>query len=119
MTTRAKRSAKSPRIEALVREDRELFKGLLKESLHEGPGSGDDGGRGRRVWRAHRRSGRVPVRLLQPGLGDADREARAAGAARPGGPLLDGTVRPVSTLGESAGERVGRNVCPKGYRRAR
>ena len=35
MTTRAKRSAKSPRIEALVREDRELFKGLLKESLHE------------------------------------------------------------------------------------
>ncbi len=35
MTTRAKRSAKSSRIEALVGDDRELFKGLLKESLQE------------------------------------------------------------------------------------
>ena len=35
MTTRAKRSAKSPRIEALVGEDRELLKSLLKESLQE------------------------------------------------------------------------------------
>ena len=35
MTTRRKRSAKSPRIEALIGEDRELFKGLLKESLQE------------------------------------------------------------------------------------
>ena len=33
MTTRAKRSAKSPRIEALVREDRELLKTLMRESL--------------------------------------------------------------------------------------
>ena len=70
MTTRAKRSAKSPRIEALVRDDRELLKGLLKESLQEvleaemteavGAGSGE------------RTAGRVPVRLLQPELGDAD-----------------------------------------------
>ena len=35
MTTRAKRSAKSSRIEALVGDDRELFKGLLKKSLQE------------------------------------------------------------------------------------
>ena len=35
MTTRAKRSAKSSRIEALVGDDRELLKGLLKESLQE------------------------------------------------------------------------------------
>ena len=35
MTTRAKRSAKSSRIAALVGDDRELFKGLLKESLQE------------------------------------------------------------------------------------
>ena len=35
MTTRAKRSAKSPRIEALVGEDRERLKSLLKESLQE------------------------------------------------------------------------------------
>ena len=35
MTTRRKRIAKSPRIEALVGEDRELLKGLLKESLQE------------------------------------------------------------------------------------
>ena len=35
MTTRAKRSAKAPQIEALVREDRELLKGLVKESLQE------------------------------------------------------------------------------------
>ena len=35
MTTRTKRNAKSSRIEALVGEDRELFKGLLKESLQE------------------------------------------------------------------------------------
>ena len=35
MTTHRKRSAKSPRIEALIGEDRELFKGLLKESLQE------------------------------------------------------------------------------------
>ena len=35
MTTRRKRSAKSPRIEALIGEDRELVKGLLKESLQE------------------------------------------------------------------------------------
>ena len=35
MTTRPKRSAKSSRIEALVGDDRELFKSLLKESLQE------------------------------------------------------------------------------------
>ena len=35
MTTRTKRSAKSSRIEALLGDDRELFKGLLKESLQE------------------------------------------------------------------------------------
>ena len=35
MTTQAKRSAKSSRIAALVGDDRELFKGLLKESLQE------------------------------------------------------------------------------------
>ena len=35
MTTRAKRRAKSSRIAALVGDDRELFKGLLKESLQE------------------------------------------------------------------------------------
>ena len=35
MTTRTKRSAKSSRIEALVGDDRELLKGLLKESLQE------------------------------------------------------------------------------------
>ena len=33
MTTRAKRSAKSPRIEALVSEDRELLKTLMQEAL--------------------------------------------------------------------------------------
>ena len=35
MTTRTKRSAKSSRIEALVGDDRELLKSLLKESLQE------------------------------------------------------------------------------------
>ena len=35
MTTRRKRTAKSPRIEALVGEDRELLKGLLKEARQE------------------------------------------------------------------------------------
>ena len=35
MTTRAKRNVKPSKIEALVREDRELLKGLAKESLQE------------------------------------------------------------------------------------
>ena len=35
MTTRAKRSAKPPKIEVLVREDRELLKDLVKASLQE------------------------------------------------------------------------------------
>jgi transposase-like protein len=35
MTTRAKRSAKSVQIEALLGGDRELLKGLVKESLQE------------------------------------------------------------------------------------
>ena len=35
MTTRAKRSAKTSRIEALVSGDRELLKRLVKEALHE------------------------------------------------------------------------------------
>ena len=89
MTTRAKRSAKTSRIEALVGEDRELFKGLLKESLQEvlaaemaeTVGSGPGG--------AHGRSHRVSVRLLQPRAGDADRQAGVAGPARPRGAVLD------------------------------
>ena len=35
MTTRSKRSAKSPKIEALISSDRELLKRLVKESLQE------------------------------------------------------------------------------------
>ena len=35
MTTRTKRSAKPPQIEALIGSDRELLKRLLKESLQE------------------------------------------------------------------------------------
>ena len=92
MTTRTKRNAKSSRIEALVGEDRELFKGLLKESLQEvleaemteavgaGPGGTDDG------------PDRVPIRVLQPRPGDADRQAGAPGAAGPGGTVLDRAV---------------------------
>ena len=119
MTTRAKRSAKSPRIEALVRDDRELLKTLMQESLQAvldaemtetvGAGPGE-----RTVDRTGYRSGyysrglvtrigklelRVPrdregrsLRLLQPRAGDPDREAGAAGAAGPGGPLLDRAV---------------------------
>ena len=88
MTTRRKRSAKSPRIEALIGEDRELFKGLLKESLQEvleaemtetvGAGLGE--------------SHRVSVRLLQPRAGDAGRQAGVAGPARPRGAVLDRAV---------------------------
>ena len=89
MTTRTKRSAKSSRIEALVGDDRELLKGLLKESLQEvleaemteavggGPRGANDG------------PGRVPIRVLQPRLGDADREVGAPGAAGSGGAVLD------------------------------
>ena len=40
MTTRRKRSAKSPRIEALIGEDRELFKGLLAHSTRGRLGCG-------------------------------------------------------------------------------
>ena len=43
MTTRAKRSAKSPRIEALVSEDRELLKTLMQATTkprRNGPGAG-------------------------------------------------------------------------------
>ena len=35
MTTRAKRSAKPPKIEALIGSDRELLKRLVKESVQE------------------------------------------------------------------------------------
>ena len=35
MTTRAKRSAKPTQIEALIGRDRELLKGLMKESLQD------------------------------------------------------------------------------------
>ena len=92
MTTRRKRSAKSPRIEALIGEDRELFKGLLKESLQEvleaemtetvGAGLGE---------RTAVRTG-YRFRLLQPRAGDADRQAGVAGPARPRGAVLDRAV---------------------------
>ena len=92
MTTRRKRSAKSPRIEALIGEDRELFKGLLKESLQEvleaemtetvGAGLGE-----RTAVRTGYRSG-----YLQPRAGDADRQAGVAGPARPRGAVLDRAV---------------------------
>ena len=35
MTTRAQRSAKSPNIEALIGEDHELLKALVKEAVQE------------------------------------------------------------------------------------
>ena len=35
MTTRAQRSAKSPKIEALIGQDRELLKALVKEAVQE------------------------------------------------------------------------------------
>ena len=89
MTTRAKRSAKSSRIAALVGDDRELFKGRLKESLQEvleaemteavGAGPAE-----RTADRTGYRSG-----YYSRGAGDADRQAGAPGAARPRGAGLD------------------------------
>ena len=61
MTTRRKRSAKSPRIEALIGEDRELVKGRLKESLQEVLEA--EMSRGRGPGGAHGCSHRVSVRL--------------------------------------------------------
>ena len=69
MTTRAKRTAKSPQIEALVGSDRELLKSLVKESLQEvleaemsealGAGPGER--------TADRTGGIVKVNRLEPG----------------------------------------------------
>ena len=89
MTTRAKRRAKSSRIAALVGDDRELFKGLLKESLQEVLEAEMTEGRGGGSRGAHSGPHRVALRLLQPGAGDADRQAGAPGAARPRGAVLD------------------------------
>lgn len=74
-------------------------------------GSGDDPSAGSRRRRADGHPARVSRRLLQPGAGDADRQAGITGAAGPGGTVLDRAVRPGSALGESAGERTGRDVC--------
>ena len=92
MTTRTKRNAKSSRIEALVGEDRELFKGLLKESLQEvleaemteavGAGPGE-----RTTDRIGYRSG-----YYSRGLVTRSRQAGAPGAAGPGGTVLDRAV---------------------------
>ncbi len=81
MTTRRKRSAKSPRIEALIGEDRELFKGLLKESLQEVLAAEMTETVGAGLDERPAGSHRVSVRLLQPRAGDADRQAGVAGPA--------------------------------------
>ena len=92
MTTRAQRRAKSPKIEALIGQDRELLKELVKESVQEvlEAEMTDRGGRPGR--RAHGRAHGLPVWVLQPGAGDPDWETGAAGAPGPRRPLLDGAV---------------------------
>ena len=91
MTTRAKRSAKPPKIEALISKHRELLKTLVRESLEvvlDGEMTKALGARP-----GERTATRTGYRaLLQPEAGDADWEFRAAGAARPGGEVLHGAV---------------------------
>ena len=86
MTTRAKRSAKSPQIEARLGSDRLLLKELVKASLQEVLEAEMSETLGARPRRAHGGPRGVSVRLLQPGAGDADREAGAAGPPAHGRP---------------------------------
>ena len=92
MTTRAKRTAKPPKIEALISQDRELLKTLVKESLQEVLEAEMTEALGARAGERTAEPARLSGRLLQSRPGDADRQARAAGAAGPGRPVLD---RPV------------------------
>ena len=112
MTTRTKRTAKPRPIEALIGSDRELLKRLVKEALQEvleaemtealGAGLGE-----RTADRTGYRSGYYS-RGLVTRIGKLelrvprDREGR----------FLHGALRPVPTVGESAGERPGRDVRP-------
>ena len=108
MTTRAKRSAKSSGIDALVDGDRNLLKQLMRETLQDlleaemsealgaGPGERREGRRRYRAGYYSRglvtRIGKLELRVPR------DRDGR----------FFDGAVRPVSALGEGPGERAGR-----------
>ena len=112
MTVR-KLKAVPRRLEALVAQDRDLLKALVKEALEQvleaemteflGAARG-----------TRRGAQRLPGGLLQPGADDAGRQVRVAGAAGPQRRVLDGAVRAVSAQREGVGGGVGRDVRARG-----
>src|SRR5262249_16003209 len=113
MHTMTKRQGKSGTIEvkALLREDEEFLRALVRTALQEvleremTEALGAD--KGERT--AGRQAG-LPVGLLRPDADHADRQTRAAGATGPRRAVLDRAVRTVSALG--AGARGG---TPRAY----
>src|SRR5437764_9362352 len=85
MHTMTKKQGKSGTIDvkALLAEDEEFLRALVRTALQEVLEAGDDRGCGRREGRAHGGAAELSVGVLRPDIDHAGRQARIAGAAGP------------------------------------
>ena len=111
MHTMTDRKGKSGTIDvkALLTGDEGFLRALVRTALQEVL-EVEMTEAGRREERADGGLSGLPFGLLQPDADHPDRQARAARAAGSRGPVLDRTVRALSTLGASAGGGAGRDV---------
>ena len=107
MTTRSKRSAKSSGVEALLGQDGEMLRRLMQEALQQVLEAEMTEAVGAAPGRADKGAAGLSRRLLQPRPGDSHREARAAGAERPGRPVSTELFARYQRSEKGAGERVG------------
>ena len=103
-----KRQGKSGTIDvkAVLAEDEEFLRALVRTALQEGARSGNERGAGRRERRTGGGPAGLPVGLLRPDVDHTGRQVGIAGAAGSNRAVLDRAVRTVSALGARAGGDV-------------
>src|SRR5262249_11762111 len=112
MHTMTKRQGKSGTIDvkALLREDEEFLRVLVRTALQEVLEGEMTEALG--AEKGERTAGRQGYRwLLRPDADHADWQARAAGATGPRRAVLDRAVRTLPTFGTGAGSSAGGDVC--------
>ena len=116
MHTMTKRQGKSGTIDvkALLAEDEEFLRALVRTALQEVLEAEMTEALGRREGRAGGGPAGLPVGLLRPDADHAGRQAGAAGAAGPRRAVLDRAVRTLSALGAGAGGGAGGDVRARG-----
>ena len=102
-------------VKALLAGDEEFLRALVRTALQEVLEVEMTQALGAEKERADSGPSGLPLGLLRPDLDHADWQARAAGAARSRGPVLDRTVRALPTLGAGVGCRTGRDVRAGGF----